>query len=41
MAPIQPHNGWLPSAGEAARQIEDYWDLMRRRLEERARLYTP
>ncbi|HEV7251441.1 MAG TPA: hypothetical protein VGN93_31070 [Shinella sp.] len=32
--PIMPHSGWLPTAGEAARQVEEYWDKMKARLQD-------
>ncbi|CAN7386627.1 hypothetical protein [Neorhizobium sp. LjRoot104] len=25
---MMPNSGWLPTAAEAARQVEDYWDAM-------------
>lgn len=30
--PIMPHSGWLPTAADAARQVEEYWDKMKARL---------
>ena len=30
--PLMPNTGWLPSAGEAARRVEDYWDAMKSRF---------
>ena len=29
VAPIMPHSGWLPTARDAARQVEEYWDRMK------------
>jgi hypothetical protein len=31
LSPVMPHNGWLPTAGEAARRVEEYWDRIRER----------
>jgi hypothetical protein len=25
---MMPNSGWLPTAAEAAKQVEDYWDAM-------------
>ena len=33
--PMMPNNGWLDTAGAAARHVEEYWDKMKARLLER------
>lgn len=36
-SPIVPNAGWLPTAAEAAKKVEDYWDAMKALVEERKR----
>jgi hypothetical protein len=31
---IMPNNGWMPTASDAARVVEEYWDAMLRRRDE-------
>jgi hypothetical protein len=31
-----PNHGWKPTAAEASRQVEEYWDKMKLRVEQDA-----
>lgn len=40
-APIMPNAGYSPTAAEAARTVEDYWDRMKALLETRKKPSRP